>query len=345
MAYTLINMTNDKKRYVSQQEIARELGVSVPSVCRALKGLPGVSEALRKKIKEVADRMNYHPNPFAISLKGDSTHIIGVIVPDIATHFFSSILKGIEKCAQENGYFSIIISSDEEYENEKRALQNMLNLRVDGILACVSQSTTNYDHFSDLKKWGVPVVLYDRVCMPEIFSTVTSNDSKSAYRATKYMIEKGAKRVAFLGGSNQLNIVAERKHGYLNALKKMNMEIDPQLVVCHEMEYNTGMIDTLDLLDSPNPPDAILAMNDTLAFSAMEAIKSKSLKIPQDIQLIGYTDEAHAKYVEPKLTAVRHNTTLMGKRACELLLQQINGNDEIVHEVINSNLEIRNSTL
>lgn len=338
-------MTNDKKRYVSQQEIAKELGVSVPSVCRALKGLPGVSEALRKKVQEVAQRMNYHPNPFAISLRCDSTHIIGVIVPDIATHFFSSIIKSIEKCAQENGYFSIIISSDEQYDKEKRALQNMLNLRVDGIIACVSQSTTDYDHFTDLKRWGIPVVLYDRVCLPDEFSTVTSNDSKSAYRATKYMIEKGARRVAFLGGSNQLNIVSERKHGYLNALKEMKIEIDPQLVVCHEMEYNTGMIDTLDLLNSPNPPDAILAINDTLAFAAMEAIKSKSLRIPHDIQLIGYTDEAHAKYVEPKLTAIRHNTTLMGKRACELLLQQIQGNNNIEHEIINSNLEIRNSTL
>ena len=337
-------MANDKKKYISQQEIAKELGISVPSVCRALKGLPGVSDALRKRVQEMAKKMNYHPNPFAISLRFDSPHIIGVIVPDIATHFFSSILKSIEKCAQEHGYFSIIISSDEKFENEKTAIQNMLNLHVDGIIACVSQSTNSYDHFVELKESGIPVVLYDRVCLPDKFSTVTSNDSRSAYRATKYLIEKGAKRIAFLGGSNKLNIVSQRKHGYLNALKENKIAIDTQLVICHEMEYNTGIIDTLALLDSPNPPDAILAVNDILAFSAMEAIKSKNLRIPDDIQLIGYTDEVHAKFVEPKLTAIRHNTTLMGTRACELLLQQIEGNEDIEHEVVNSNLEIRNST-
>jgi len=191
---------------------------------------------------------------------------------------------------------------------------------------------------------GMPIVLYDRVALPEHFSTVTTDDAASACMATHYLIQHGNRRIAFLGGSNSLNIVRERKHGYIQALHESGIKVVPELVMCHEMEYNSGLIDTLALLELPERPDAILAVNDTLTFAAMEVIKSKGIKIPDDIAIIGYSDEEHAKYMVPKLTAVRHNTRMMGRRACELLLDQINGNYEKQHVVIRSNLEVREST-
>ncbi|MDT3386881.1 MAG: LacI family transcriptional regulator [Bacteroidota bacterium] len=332
------------KRHISQQDIARRLGVAVSTVSRALRGLPGVSDDLREKVHQIASENNYRPNPFALSLRFDAPHIIGVIVPDIATYFFSSILKSIEECAQSHGYFSIIMTSNERYEEEVRAVQNLVNMHVDGIIACLSQETTDYSHFLDLKDISMPIVLYDRICKKELFSTVTADDSRSAKMATHYLQKHGSKRIAFLGGPNRLNIVTDRKHGYIEALHEKKITIDPSLVICHAMEYNTGLIDTLALLDLPEPPDSILAMNDTLAFAAMEAIKSRNLSIPSDIALIGYTDEAHAKYVEPKLTAVRHDTKSMGRKACELLLDQINGNTEPQHAVVSTRLEVREST-
>ncbi len=337
-------LSNFKMKHISQEDIAQELGIAVSSVSRALTGKPGVSAALRERIRAMAQEHNYRPNPFAKSLRFDTPSIIGVIVPDIATHFFSSILKSIESTAQQNGFFSVVMTSNECREDEQRAISNLLNLHVEGMLVCLSQETQDCSHLETLVNEHIPLVLYDRVSSGPAFSTVTIDDANSARDATSYMIERGARRVAFIGGPNHLNIVANRKHGYIEALHDHHLTVDPQLVACHEIDYNTGLIDTLDLLDLPTPPDAILCMNDTLAFAAMEAIKSHGLRIPEDIQLIGYTDERHAKYVEPKLTAVRHNTTMIGKRACELLLDQINGNFQPQHVIVGTHLEIRGST-
>lgn len=331
-------------KHLSQQDIARQLGVAVSTVSRALNDQPGVGEALRDKIKALAKENDYRPNPFAMGLRYDAPHIIGVIVPDIATHFFSSILKSVEKSAQEHGYFSVIMTSNECLADERRAIHNLLSLHVEGIIICLSQETVNDDHLRLFEEKRIPVVFYDRVCRSRRFSTVTTDDSVSAREATSYMIACGARRVAFLGGANHVSVVANRKHGYLQAIKECGMKVEPRLVACHEMEYNTGLIDTLALLDLSQPPDAILAMNDTLAFAAMEAIKSRHLRIPHDIQLIGYTDEAHAKFVEPRLTSVRHNTSLMGRRAFELLYKQITGDFSPHHVVVDTHLEIRQST-
>lgn len=331
-------------KHLSQQDIARQLGVAVSTVSRALNGQPGVGDELRRKIKRLAEQYDYRPNPFAMGLRLDTPHIIGIIVPDIATHFFSSILKSVERSAQEHGYFSVVMTSNESRAEEERAIRNLLSLHVEGIIICLSQETRSYEHLEQMEARRTPVVYYDRVCRSHYGSTVTTDDTASAREATLYMIERGARRVAFLGGANHVSVVAERKHGYLLALKESGIRIEPKLVACHEMEYNSGLIDTLNLLDLPSPPDAILAMNDTLAFAAMEAIKSRGHRIPDDIQLIGYTDEAHSKYVEPKLTAVRHNTTLMGKRAFELLHRQIAGDFRPCHVVVDTHLEIRGST-
>lgn len=331
-------------KHISQEDIAQELGIAVSTVSRALTGKPGVSAALRERIRAMAQEHNYRPNPFAKSLRFDTPSIIGVIVPDIATHFYSNILKSIERTAQQKGYFSILMTSNEHLDEEKRAVSNLMSLHVEGIIICLSQETKDCSHLKELVERHVPLVLYDRVGDDRMFSTVTIDDANSARDATNYMIERGACRVAYLGGANYLNVVANRKHGYLEALRDHHMKIDPKLVACHEIDYNTGLVDTMELLDLPDPPDAILGMNDTLTFAAMEAIKSRGLRIPQDVQLIGYTDEQHAKYVEPKLTAVRHNTTMIGKRACELLFDQVNGNFQPQHAIVGTHLEIRAST-
>jgi LacI family transcriptional regulator len=331
-------------KHISQQDIAHQLGIAVSTVSRALNGKQGVSEELRQQICDIAHANRYRPNPFARGLRLDSPHIIGVLIPNISTFFFSDILKNMESEAQKNGFFSVIVTSNEHVEEEQRAISNLLSLHVEGLMICLSQETRNYDHISQLVEDKIPLVLYDRVVEGASCSTVTIDDADSAREATLYMIERGARRVAFLGGANYLSIVAQRKHGYIEALRQSGLPIDPQMVACHEMEYNTGLVDTLALLNSPQPPDAILAMNDTLAFAALEAIKSRGLRVPNDVQLIGYTDERHARYVEPKLTAVRHNTAQMGRRACEMLIAQIRGENKPKHAVIPTHLEIRGST-
>ena len=162
--------------------------------------------------------------------------------------------------------------------------------------------------------------------------------------ATQHLLDTGSKRVAFIGGANHLDIVTRRKHGYLEALRDNHIPIEKELVICRKIDYEEGKIATEALLSLPQPPDAILAMNDTLAFAAIEVIKSHGLRIPEDIAIIGYTDEQHANYVEPKLSAVSHQTYKMGETACRLLIDQIKGDRTVRQVIIPTNLQIRESS-
>lgn len=329
----------------SLKDIAQALGVSIPTVSRALKDSPEISRALCAKVQKLAREMNYRPNPFALSLRKNAPRTIGVIVPDIVTHFFSSILNGIENMAIEHGYFVIITTSHESYEKEKRNIQNLVNMRVEGIIACLSQETTDYAHLAALKDIHMPLILFDRVCLTDQFSSVVADGAYSAQLATQHLLDNGSRRVAFIGGANHLSIVKERKHGYLEALRSNHIPIEKELVVCRKIDYEEGKMATETLLSLPHPPDAILAMNDTLAFAAIEVIKRRGMRIPEDIAVIGYTDEQHANYVEPKLSAISHQTYQMGETACQLLIEQIRGSQTIRQVVVPTHLQIRGSSM
>lgn len=329
----------------SLKDIAEILGVSIPTVSRALKNSPEISLELCAKTQKLAKEMNYRPNPFALSLRKNAPRTIGVIVPDIVTHFYASILNGIENTAIANGYFIIITTSHESYEYEKRNIQNLVNMRVEGIIASLSQETTDYSHLSALKDINMPLLLFDRVCLTEQFSSVVADGAYSAQTATQHLLDNGSRRVAFIGGANHLDIVKKRKHGYLEALRNNRIPIEKELVICRKLDFEEGKIATETLLALPNPPDAILAMNDTLAFAAMEVIKSHGLRIPEDIAIIGYTDEQHANYVEPKLSAISHQTYKMGESACQLLIEQIKGEKTVKQVVVPTHLQIRESSI
>lgn len=333
----------EQKKHTSLKDLAAVLGVSIPTVSRALRDSTEISPELCAKAKQLALEMNYCPNPFAMSLRKNATRIIGVIVPDIVTHFFASILSGIEDMAVSNGYFVIITTSHESFEHEKRNLENLVNMRVEGIIACLSQETIGFRHFTSLVDINMPVVLFDRICLPEVFSTVVADGTVSAQKATRHLLDNGCRRIAFIGGANHLDIVKRRKQGYLEALREAGISIEKELVVCRKIDYEEGKTATEMLLALPNPPDAILAMNDTLAFAAMEVIKAHGLRIPQDIAIIGYTDEQHANYVEPKLSTVSHQTYRMGETACRLLMDQIKGDRTVKQVVIPTHLQIRES--
>ena len=188
-----------------------------------------------------------------------------------------------------NGYFVIITTSHESYEHEKRNIENLVNMRVEGIIACLSQETTDFSHISALKDINMPLILFDRVCLTDQFSSVIADGAQSAQMATQHLLDNGSKRVAFIGGANHLDIVKRRKHGYLEALRENRIPIEKELVVCRKIDYEEGKIATETLLSLPQPPDAILAMNDTLAFAAMEGYLEK-------LQQVRYSDHTVRVY-------------------------------------------------
>ena len=333
-----------KHRRTSLKDLADQLGVSIATVSRALRNSHEVGDDMKQKVKDLAKKLNYRPNPFAQSLRKEAPRVIGVIVPNLVTHYYAAVLDGIEDFASRAGYSVISANSHESYEMEKRAIENFISMHVEGIIACLAQDTVDYSHFEQLYEMGIPVVFFARTCLPEKFSQVVGNGDEAAQTATCHLIETGSKRIAFIGGPNHLDIVRRRKHGYLEALRANKIPIEKELVVCRNIDYQEGKIAAEQLLSLPNPPDAILAMNDTLAFAAIDVIKSHHLNIPNDVAIIGYTDEEHANYVEPKLSAVCHQTYQMGQSACELLLSQIKGDTKVKQIIVPTQLQIRESS-
>lgn len=311
------------KRRVSLKDIAAELGISISTVSRALKDHHDLSPGLIEKVKDLAAKWNYTPNPFAMGLLKQQTKTIGVIVPDIVTHFYSSIIGGIEDKASENGYYIVISSSRESRQNEKENLKNLLNLRVDGLIVCLAQDTTDYAHFDSILSSEIPLVFFDRVCRTNEFSSVVIDNVEAAKGLTVHLFKNGSKKIAHIAGPPNLNITKERIKGYKNGLMECGLPFDPDFLIHCDLSIEDAAMATNKLLSLKNPPDAIFGVNDTVIFSAMKEIKKKGLKVPHDIALVGFTDEFHATVVEPNLTAVAHPTFEMGKEAARLLLNEI----------------------
>ena len=330
-------------RRISQRDIARQLGVNVSTVSRALRGLDGVSPELRQQIEQLAEEGGYRPNPFAVSLRYDTTHTIGIIVPDVAYNHNAHIVKSIEAEARKAGYMCIITDSNDQSENEKDCVELLVNMHVEGIIICLSQDTIDFSHLERLKRAHIPVVLFDRVADVGI-SSVIINDAASARVATDCLIEGGARRIAFLGGPNQMKQNTDRKHGYLEALRQHNIPIRTELVKCHRISFNSGLTDTLELLSLPEPPDAILASHGLLAISALQAIESHGLRIPDDIAVIAYMTDWVSEMSHPRVSFMKQNLKEIGIKAFHLLLDQMKGDDSVQHIVVNARLELRDST-
>lgn len=296
------------------------------------------------KVKELAKRLNYRPNPFAQSLRKEGPRIIGVVVPNLVTHFYAAVLDGIEDEARRAGYSVISSNSHESCEDEMRAIDNFINLHVEGIIASVSQNTTDYSHFEKVSKMGIPLVFFGRTCLPDLFSSVTANGDVAAQKATQHLIETGSRRIAFLGGPNHLDMVKRRKHGYLEALRDNRIPIDRELVVCNRIDFDLVVEATKQLLQIENRPDAILAVNDTVTFAAFNAVKEMGLRIPEDVALIGFTDDQHARYVTPQMSAIEDQSYKMGCVAYDLLQKSISGDPNKYKKIVPQKLVIRGTS-
>lgn len=334
------------KRHISLKDLANELGVSISTVSRALKNHPDISPEMTKKIQALAEERNYTPNPLAMGLLRQQTKMIGVIVPDINTHFYSSIISGIEKVAKEHGYFIVITSSNESMEKEVESVENLLKSRVEGFIVCLSQETTDFTHFEKLLKNEIPLVFFDRICEALKVPAVLANGQDATKKITKHFYENGCKRIAYISGPEHLNISQNRKVGYLNGLKECGLEYDENLLVHCNLSPEDAKLATQKLLQLKNKPDAIFGVNDTIAFAAMKEIKKRGLKIPYDISLAGFTDEFHSTVVEPALTSVSHPTFQMGEEAANLFFESLE-KGKIVHKrvMLPIDLVVRESSL
>ena len=259
----------------------------------------------------------------AMGLLKQRTKMIGVIVPDLITYFFSSVISGIEEVAKEHGYFVIVSPSNESFEKEKENIGNLMKARVEGFIICLSQETSDYSHFEQITDAEIPLVFFDRVCMKDKVPTVVADSYEAARGITRHFYENQARRIAYISGPEHLNISDERRLGYLQGLSDCGLEFYSEYLEFCDLSPQSASAATQRLLALSTPPDAIFGINDTVVFAAMKEIRSFGLNVPDDIMLVGFTDEFHATVVHPMLTSVMHPTREMGKVAAGLFFELI----------------------
>src|SRR5574344_424036 len=334
----------EKPHRTSLKDLAHELGVSIATVSRALRESPEIGKDMQERVKVLAKKMNYRPNPFAQSLRREAPRFIGVVVPNIVAHYYASVVEGIEDYAAKAGYSVISANSHENHEIETRVIDNFIGMHVEGIVACLAQDTEDYSHFQEIHNMGIPLVFFARTCLPEIFSTVIANGDEAAQQATQHLIDTGSRRIAFIGGPNHLDMVRRRKHGYLEALRENKISIDRDYVLCDKIDFDVARQNTIRLLKSDKCPDAILAFNDIITYGAFDAIKSCGLRIPEDVAIIGFSDGDTAVFVTPKLSTIMDQAHETGWKACQLLLDNIAGDTKVHQVVVPMILKIRESS-
>lgn len=333
------------KRHISLKDLAKEMEVSISTVSRALKNHPDISPELTEKIQQLAKEWNYTPNPLAMGLLRQQTKMIGVIVPDIVTHFYSSIISGIEEIAKKHGYFIVIASSNESMNKEIESVENLLKSRVEGLIVCLSQETSEFNHFKKIVSNKIPLVFFDRICSELNVPSVIADGIDAAEKITQHFYENGCKNIAYISGPKHLNICQNRKRGYLQGLKKCGLTFKPELLAECNLSTEDATKATRKLLKNRVLPDAIFGLNDTIAFAAMKEIKKQGLKIPDDIALVGFTDEFHSTVVEPPLTSVTHPTIEMGREAAKLFFQLIEKSQDFEKQIVlQTELVIRESS-
>src|ERR1044072_1256639 len=308
------------------KDIAKALGLSTSTVSRALRDSHEISTETKQLVLEYATRINYHPNPIALSLKEKRSRSIGVIVAEIANSFFSQAINGIESVANDKGYNVIISQSHESYDKEVITLQYLSSRSIDGLLISVSTATKDLQHLKALHERGFPIVFFDRIVEDINTHKVMVDNFRGAYDATMHLIKQGYKNIATITNSENLSITRERVAGYVEALAQKNTKARKSMI---KYCFHGGMIlseveEAITQLMKTKPrPDAIFTSSDKLTTGCMRVLKRKGVRIPEDIAVVGFSNSDIIELLDPPLTVVRQHAFEMGQVATELLLQLI----------------------
>ncbi len=342
------------KTKITIKDIANELGISTSTVSRALKDNPKISKETRERVQAFADLYNYKPNTLALKLRNNKTMTIGIIIPEIVHHFFSKVISGVEKIANEKDYNVMVCLSNESYEKEVLNMQMMVDGNVDGLLVSIAKETLekqDFSHFEALDDYGIPLVLFDRVTDKIACDKVIVDDIGAGYKATQHLIDIGCKRIALLATPDHVNVGALRKIGYEKAFADNLLNLDRSKIIrVNEMSD----IDIKEQIESlfnieEERPDGIVAVNEIYAAHATKIAMEKGMMVPQEIAIIGFTDGLISQFSTPSLSTIVQHGFTMGEIAGDLLLSRIetDSNEPIDYEkkVISTNIKVRNSTL
>jgi len=334
-----------KKGPLTIKDIAKALNVSPSTVSRALNDNPDISLETRQLVQAYAREHKYTPNTLALSLRTNHSRVIGVIVPELANHFFSGVLSGMETVAEEQDYQIIVCQSLEEYEKEVKNVHTLMNARVCGVLVSIAKTTGKYEHFQTLIDSDIPVIFFDRICTGVDSEKVVVDDYNGTLSAVDYMIKTGCKRIAFFSAPLNLEISKNRRNGYLDALRKHHIYVDESLIRIADTK-TSGYERAMEILQEPNRPDAFMAMNDYTASGILLAAKKLGLHVPEDISICGFSNSNISQDTDPMLTTMDQHPQKMGEEAMRLILDKINNpeNKERKNKIIKTSLIVRETT-
>ena len=337
------------KQKITLKKIAKEFDVSISTVSKALKDSHEISEEVKERIKAFAKYYNYKPNSLALNLRNQKTKTIGIIIPEIVHHFFTKVIGGIERVANEKGYNVMICLSNESYEKEVLNMDMLANGIVDGIIVSVAKETeekNDFGHFSALINNGIPLVLFDRVIDNINCNKVLADDVGGAYLATDHLIKIGCKNIALITTPDFVTVGMQRKDGYIKALTKNDLLVNENLII--KVDEKSSIESQIENLFNLNDtPDGVFAVNEIYAATVMKIATKKGLKIPDDISVIGFTDGLISEFTSPSLTTVAQHGNTMGEKALELLLDEIDYQSTDYQSktiIISTDLKIREST-
>jgi len=336
------------KAKATLKQIAKEFEVSISTVSKALSDSPEISEATKIKIQEYAKLQNYKPNSIAKNLKNQRTNTIGIIIPNILNPFFAKVFSGIEKAALAKGYNVITGISNESHDKEMQVMDMLNNGTIDGFIVSVAEETQSkkeYQHFKEIINSGTPIVMFDRVAEGIVCDKVIVDDFESSFDATQHLIKLGSKKIALLSTIGNLSVGQLRVEGYQKALEVNKIKMEDNLLV---IENDIESFDTkLASLFQNEKIDAVFALDEHASTMAMKLAIKKGIKIPEQLNIIGFADGVWSKRLTPSLSTVSQHAPEIGIKAAELLITKLNTKDEFYQHqtiVIKTELRQREST-
>jgi len=332
------------------KDIAKALGLSTSTVSRALNGSHEIGAETKRLVLEYAEKINYRPNPIALSLKEQRSHSIGVVVCEVANNYFSQAINGIESIAYDRGYHVIITQTHESFDREKANVEHLISRHVDGLLVSLSAETTDLSQYKYLHNKGFPIVFFDRVAPDITTHKVTVDNYKGSFDATEMLINKGFKRIAHLTNSYNLLISQDRLKGYQAALEKHGLPFrEDYMKHCNHGGMNHDEVELIikELLDLPERPDALFVTADRLTINCLQILKKLGMRVPEDIAIAGFTNSDSAELFDPPLTTVRQPAFQIGQIATERLINLIESKypvTEFITEQLDTELLVRSSS-
>jgi LacI family transcriptional regulator len=308
---------------VRQSDIAKQLNISRVTVSKALRGHPDISLAMKKKIADASRKMGYVPNQIARQLNSKRTFTIGIVVPDLENSFFSYAVDSMIDYATEHNYHVIMTVSREKESAEKQNIENLIGMRVDGLLVCLSQETTDRQIFSSVKKMKIPLVFFDRAFENMNFSKVIFDDKAGAAVSLNNIIQEGYTKIAHLAGFSNTNIGRQRSEGFIETLTKNNIRVNKEWIIESGFEFKDGYESFRKIITSGNLPEVVFAVNDRVSLGAYKAAKEAGIRIPEDVSILAYGFSEITDFFDPQLTLINQDPRRMGLESVKLLIEEI----------------------